>query len=263
MEARSGAGDQMISEISEEVEKTIAGKGSFRQGVSAVVSGATGGVKRGFHSRENSAKPMLSGVFDGISEAKEDFQTSKASKVKGLSGNQSPAARALMTASGVLFGVVGVMINAPGGLVLGVIESLSDSKDSTPSQMTKNTTFWATNIGKYLPPAIVGAAVGGPVGVALATGVACATGSVPSIIDGRSGLNRKIARPVENAVKEAHGEDGVKENLRAYYRAGKGAVVGFSAGIREGWKAGFQSGVDAVGNGIGSMTDSIQKSEEE
>jgi len=66
---------------------------------------------------------------------------------------------------------------------------------------------------------------------------------------------------VETAVKRAHGETEVKENLRAYYRAGKGSVVGLSAGVREGWKAGFQGGVEMFGDLLATTPESIEASE--
>ena len=167
--------------------------------------------------------------------------------------------KAAMAVSGGVFGTAGVLINAPGGAVIGTLESLKETKSYVPSQMEKNLMLWSTNVGKFLPAAIVSATFG----VAAGTAIGVATASVTSIIDGRLGVNRKIARPVEEAVKKAHGEEEVRENLRAYYRAGKGAVVGLSAGIREGWKSGFQGGVEVLSDALAATPESVDAGKDE
>lgn len=261
LEARSGIGGQSEDKISASVEKSLAESDSVWGSAKAVLTGAVEGAKHGFRDRKVTSKIQMAGMLDGVKDAVEDNLQAKSEAIPEL-GPQSKhgaLARATMLGAGVLFGVAGVAINAPGGLVIGILESLKETQSHIPSQMTKNVMLWATNLGKFLPAAAIGAIIGGPVGIAASTLVGVATASVTSMIDGRLGVNRKIASPVEKAVKEAHGEQEVKENLRAYHRAGKGAVVGLAAGVREGWKAGFQGGVEVVRDALAATPESIEK----
>jgi len=259
LEARSGIGEQKIDKISAEVEQRVGDSKGLWGSTKALASGAVNGAIEGYKSRKTTSKIQLSGIIDGVGDAVADWKDSKSAPVKQLRENSphGTLTKAAMTMAGGLFGVAGVMFNAPGGLVIGILESLKETTSYIPTQMTKNVMLWATNVGKFLPAAIVSATCG----VAAGTAVGVATASVTSIIDGRLGVNRKIALPVETAVKRAHGETEVKENLRAYYRAGKGSVVGLSAGVREGWKAGFQGGVEMFGDLLATTPESIEASE--
>ena len=235
LEVRSGIADQKMEKMTSDIKSTVGESTGAWAKTKAIFRGAQTGAVQGYKTRKMSSKIQLSGILDGVGEAIEDWKESKAEPVKGLSkqSEHNALAKAAMRFSGSVFGTAGVLINAPGGAVIGTLESLKETSSYIPSQMEKNLMLWSTNVGKFLPAAIVSATFG----VAAGTAVGVATASVTSIIDGRLGVNRKIARPVEKAVKEAHGEEEVKENLRAYYRVGKGSVVGLSAGIREGWNA--------------------------
>ena len=266
LEARSGIGDQKMERISESVEKAVGKSSGLWAKTKAVVAGGVRGAAEGYKTRKTTSKIQLSGMLDGVSEAVKDWKATENHPHKEFSDDDNgPLTKAAMAVAGGLFGTAGVMINAPGGAVIGTLESLKESSNYVPTQMEKNVMLWATNVGKFLPAAIVTtlASVAGPaVGVAAGTAVGVATASVTSIIDGRLGINGKIARPVKEAVKEAHGEEDVKENLRAYYRAGKGSVVGFSAGIREGWKGGFRGGVEVINDAWAATPESIDAKEE-
>ena len=266
LEARSGIGDHKMDRISESVEKVVGKSSGLWAKTKAVVAGGVRGATEGYKTRKTTSKIQLSGMLDGVSEAVKDWKATENHPHREFSDDDNgPLTKAAMAVAGGLFGTAGVMINAPGGAVIGTLESLKESSNYVPTQMEKNVMLWATNVGKFLPAAIVTtlASVAGPaVGVAAGTAVGVATASVTSIIDGRLGINGKIARPVKAAVKEAHGEEDVKENLRAYYRAGKGSVVGFSAGIREGWKGGFRGGVEVINDAWAATPESIDAKEE-
>ena len=260
---RSGVGEQKMKAVTKAVEEKAGASEGVWGSVKAAVTGAVEGAKQGFKHRKTTAKIQLSGALDGVKEAVEDAKRAEPDRFTELEAGSrhGKLAQAAMRAGGMLFGAAGVAINAPGGLIIGVLESLKETSSSIPSQMTKNLMLWATNLGKFLPAAAIGAVVGGPVGIAASTAVGVATASVTSIIDGRLGVNDKIARPVKLAVKEAHGEQEVKDNSRAYYRAGKGAVVGLAAGVREGWKSGFRGGVEVVRDAIAATPESIEPNE--
>jgi hypothetical protein len=261
LEVRSGIADQKMDKITSDVKQAVGDATSFSTRVKAMYQGAKSGAVQGYKTRKMTAKIQLSGMLDGVGEAIDDWKESKSEPVKALGDDSKHnfLSQAAMTFSGGLLGGAGVLINAPGGMVIGTLESLKETSSYIPSQMEKNLMLWSTNVGKFLPAAIVSATFG----VAAGTAVGVATASVSSIIDGRMGVNRKIARPVENAVKEAHGEEEVKENLRAYYRAGKGSIVGLSAGIREGWKAGFQGGVEMLSDALAATPEAIEQAPKE
>ena len=260
LETRSGIADQKMDKITADVKEAVGDSQGLWAKAKAILRGGASGAVQGYKTRKTTSKIQLSGMLDGVGEAVKDWKESKSEPVKPLQDDSEHGllTKAAMTLAGGVFGTAGVMINAPGGAIIGTLESLKETKSYIPSQMEKNLMLWSTNVGKFLPAAIVSATFG----VAAGTAVGVATASVTSIIDGKMGVNRKIARPVEQAVKEAHGEEEVKENLRAYYRAGKGSVVGLSAGIREGWKAGFQGGVEMLSDVLATTPEAIETSEE-
>jgi hypothetical protein len=265
LEARSGVADAKIDDVTKAVEESVGESKGVWGSVKAMARGAVEGAKHGFHDRKVTSKIQLSGTLDGIKEAVKDSQTADPDRFTELEENSehNKLSQLAMRGAGILFGTAGVMINAPGGLVIGILESLKETSSYVPSQMTKNTMLWATNVGKFLPAAAIAGILGGPIGIAASTAVGVATASVTSMIDGRLGVNNKIARPVKEAVKEAHGEQELKENLRAYYRAGKGATVGLVAGVREGWKSGYRGGVEMIRDVIAATPESIERENQE
>lgn len=261
--SRSGTGGADRKHISEAVEKSVGESKGLWGKTKAIYRGAVEGAKRGYQTRATTSKIQLSGMLDGVEAAIQQVSESKGTEHPEFSPDSKHGLfkQAMLLAGGVLGGVAGVAINAPGGMVTGVLESLKETKSYVPSDMEKSLMLWATNVGKFLPAAAVSATLGGAVGIAASTAVGVTTASLASIIDGRLGVNRKIAGPVQRAVKEAHGEEDVKENLRAYYRAGKGAVVGLAAGIHEGWKAGFKGGMEIVDGTVASIPEAVDKEE--
>ena len=259
LETRSGIADQKMEKMTADVKDAVGDSRGLWAKAKAILRGGASGAVQGYKTRKTTSKIQLSGMLDGVGEAVKDWKESKSEPVKPLQDDSEHGllTKAAMTLAGGVFGTAGVMINAPGGAIIGTLESLKETKSYIPSQMEKNLMLWSTNVGKFLPAAIVSATFG----VAAGTAVGVATASVTSIIDGKMGVNRKIARPVEQAVKEAHGEEEVKENLRAYYRAGKGSVVGLSAGIREGWKAGFQGGGEMFSDALATTPEAIESKE--
>lgn len=265
LQTRSGVADQKTENVSKAVDESVGESKGVWGTVKALAKGAVEGAKHGYKDRKTTSKIQLSGTLDGIKDAVKHGQEAKPDRFRELESDSrhGKLSQLAMRAGGILFGAAGVMINAPGGLIIGVLESLKETSSFVPSQMTKNTMLWATNVGKFLPAAAIGALVGGPVGIAASTAVGVATASVTSMIDGRLGVNNLIAQPVKQAVKEAHGEQEVKENLRAYYRAGKGATVGLAAGVREGWKSGFRGGVEMVRDAIAATPESIEREDDD
>ncbi len=261
--AKSGVADQRVKNVSDKVSTSIGeSKGAWGK-IKGAVAGAFHGTKEAFQTRKTTATIQLAGALDGIEhvrEAKEAGEFSSHVESTTSKKAQSRFGGLLQKSVGLVCGVSGVMINAPGGLIIGMLESVKDSKNYKPDQLTKSTMLLATNVGKFLPAAAVAAVLGGPVGIATSTAVGVATASLDSIIDGRFGVNRRIAGPVERAVNEAHGEENYQENLRAYYRAGKGAVVGLSVGVDQGWKTGRQGGIDIVSDLV-DATDSVAATE--
>ena len=265
LQARSGVADQKIDAVTKAVEESVGESKGVWGSLKAMARGAVEGSKHGYKDKKVTSKIQLSGVLDGIGEAAKDMKAAEPDRFTELEedSRHNTLSQLAMRGAGILFGTAGVMINAPGGMVIGILESLKETTSYAPSQMTKNTMLWATNVGKFLPAAAIAGLVGGPIGIAASTAVGVATASVTSMIDGRLGVNHKIAQPVKAAVKEAHGEQEVKENLRAYYRAGKGATVGLAAGVREGWKSGYRGGVEVIRDIIAATPESIEREQEE
>jgi hypothetical protein len=261
LQARSGVADAKIEGLTKAVEESVGESKGVWGSLKAMAKGAVEGAKHGYKDRKVTSKIQLSGTIDGIKDAVEDTKAAKPDRFTELEegSRHNKLTQLAMRGAGILFGTAGVMINAPGGMVIGILESLKETSSYVPSQMTKNTMLWATNVGKFLPAAAIAGLVGGPIGIAASTAVGVATASITSMIDGRLGVNNRIAQPVKSAVKEAHGEQEVKENLRAYYRAGKGATVGLAAGVREGWKSGYRGGVEVVRDIIAATPESIER----
>ena len=245
--SKSGLADRQIDSVSARVSQSVGDQKNPYRKLKAIATGAFYGTQEAFKNRKTTAKIQLAGTLDGLAHVRQASGSGELSKplaITATSQTSGPLSRLLQRATGLICGVSGVMINAPGGMIIGTLESLKETQKGQPSQLSKTTMLLATNVGKFLPAAAVGAILGGPVGIAASTAVGVVTASLDSMIDGRFGVNRRISKPVEKAVNEAHGEENYQENLGAYYRAGKGAVVGFSVGMEQGWKTGYQGGVD-------------------
>ncbi len=254
---RSGAVEHRVNSVSGQVQKAIGEEPGAWGRVKGLVTGAAAGVKEGFQQGKRTSKIQLAGALDGVEEVMKGAH--KASDDNPVSKPELPElgrlGKILAKTTGLLCGISGVMINAPGGLVIGMLEPLKEDQNRLPDGLTKTSLLIATNVGKVVPGAMVAGALGGPVGAAAGAAVGLVTASLTSIIDGRFGVNRRIARPVEKSVEKSHSGEISKNNLRNYYRSGKGAVVGLAAGVREGWNAGYQGGIDMV-NGVLSVSES-------
>lgn len=199
---------------------------------------AASGFKSAAKNSLTNGRILTAGVLDGVEFSYKNRRglVSNTGKVEGQ--KESTLRSALKLAAGGIFGLVGSMINAPGGFVVGALRSLETEDGQTaPKEMTNTLMFLATNIAKLMPGSLAGS-VGGSAGFS----VGAATGSITSIIDGKDGFHKGIVRQVDLSLDQAHDGEEAKDNLRAYYRAGKGAVVGGVTGVHEGWRVGFESG---------------------
>ena len=260
LSVRSGDGQDRIDKVSSKVTSATSDKGRVIDKVKAVLVGSAESAKQAFKSRKITSKISLAGRLDGMKDAvtdlkEEGFETPDIPK---QFEDCSRLTKTLLKASGVACGLTGVMINAPGGMIVGMLESLKGNEKSKPTQMMTTSMLLATNLGKYLPALAVAAVLGGPVGIAAGAALSLATGSLPSIIDGRSGVNRSMTRQVDKSVKESQGDDQLTdESLKAFYLSGKGSAVGLVGGIREGWKSGYDAGVKLFDGLLATTPESV------
>ncbi len=275
LEVKSGEIEHTIDKSAQKIRDSLAHldpqEKKFSRTVGGSLMGGWKGLKSTLHDRI-SGQVMAAGVIDGLGHVVHEMTTTKEEEAIIEPEQPQPAepqnnggwlGRLGKTAFGVVCGISGVIINAPGGAIVGAIESLKGPEEKERAQIAKPLMLVATNIGKTLPSAAIGALLGGPVGAAVGTAVGVVTASLTSIIDGKYGFNRGIVREVDKAVAEAHGQEMPKGNLRAYYRAGKGAVVGMMAGVKEGWRLGYKGGVEMLADIVETPKESVGDGEEE
>jgi hypothetical protein len=263
LDGKSGFAERRRQRVSERVQEAVGQDKGLSGRWKAALAGAAQGTKETFKTRSVTAKVQLAGAVAGIKAASQSVSAPVSPASTTRQGGF--VSRCLKAAAGFVCGVSGVMINAPGGLLVGMLESLKEAGEPpevVPSQLKKTTMLMATNVGKFLPAAAVGVLIGGPVGIAASTAVGLINASLATIIDGRFGLNQRIARPVADAVNRAHDGKEYKDGLHAYYRAGKGATVGLAVGVEQGWKTGHQGGVDIVTDMIG-ITEAVAAGEDQ
>lgn len=247
-DARSQNLDHLLDKVGERAAQATQGVPEDKKTsrlVRGVLSGALEGAKHGWKHGRVSGAITTAGMLDGFAFAKRDAEKDLQAH-QGAEPKKMTVRGALELAMGSVCGVAGALINGPAGLVLGALEATKDPEAHGRPAISRPLLLFATNIGKALGPAVVGAALGGPVGAAVGTAVGLVSGSLPSMVDGKFGFNSKSVAKVDEAVKEATGEQEFKSNDRVYYRAGQGAVVGAYSGVREGWSSGYKGGVDIL-----------------
>ncbi|MCA9796643.1 MAG: hypothetical protein KC910_32765 [Candidatus Eremiobacteraeota bacterium] len=269
LESRSHSIDTLLDNVTDHVEKAnkdVAQKNGVGRATRAVVVGAWEGMKTNFELGKTAGSILAAGAADGVDHVIEEMKADKPAEEqpeKPAKDEPMGIGKALKMGLGVLCGATGVLINAPGGAIIGALESLKGPDEKERVQIAKPLMLFATNIGKVIPGAVVAGAIGGPVGVAVGTAVGVITASLTSIIDGKYGFNRSVVKEVDKAVSAAHGEDIPRDNLRVFYRAGKGAVVGAMAGLKEGWELGYKSGVDMAEDLASTPKEAVEQEEED
>ncbi|MEW6284451.1 MAG: hypothetical protein AB1758_37905 [Candidatus Eremiobacterota bacterium] len=228
------------------VDRIRAGSGGVLR---ALWTGASQGAVQGFRFGRVSGAATAAGFLDGVREVG-----------KAPSATVSPelAPRTLLEgAASVLFGVAGVLINAPAGAVLGSLRSVHDPARPTPTRLERHLLLLATNVGKVLPGVVLGSLIPGPVGILAGTAVGLLTASITSMVDGKAGFHPGLVNTVRQAVASSHGQEECPDSARVFYRGGRGTVVGFCAGLREGWRAGCEAGVQIVRDGLSGPDTSV------
>jgi len=225
---RSGLLDRQLEAVSQGIQPD---QGLFKTAFKALGKGI--GIT--WNDGQQAGQLAVRGMLDGVANLPPaTIPQPDAGSDKGI----------LKKTLGVVCGATGVLINAPGGAVLGALEALNDNDEARHGEIARPLMLVATNVGKVIPGAFVAAVLGGPVGVAVGTAVGVVTASLTSIIDGKSGIHSGITRQVEKAVQEAHEGEPPPQDLQVFYRAGKGAVVGAVSGTKQGWWRGYAGGVN-------------------
>lgn len=257
LESRSSQLDNQI----ERVKAKLTPEGEPKMGqFKGLVTGAWDGITNNFKESRVGTRILLAGVVDGFETRLKD---TGAEPKKSLSQRvaRNGIEKALEVTVGTICGLTGVLINAPGGAVLGALHNMQD-ENRVPTPLEKILMLMGTNLGKAIPGTAVAALLGGGVGLAAGTAVTILTGSLTSVIDGRYGFHRGITRKIKDSIATAHGEEEAKNNLRAYYQSGKGLAVGLSEGIKQGWELGYEGGVEILHDILATPAE-IHKAEDE
>ncbi|MGE0494618.1 MAG: hypothetical protein AB7S38_35745 [Vulcanimicrobiota bacterium] len=269
LESRSHSIDTLLDNVTEKVDKAnknVSKNNDVGRATRGALVGAWEGLKTNFELGKTAGTILAAGAADGFDHVIEELKAEKPAEEaadKPLKNQPMGIGKALKMGMGVLCGATGVLINAPGGAIIGALESLKGPDETERVQIAKPLMLFATNIGKVIPGAVVAGAIGGPVGVAIGTAVGVITASLTSIIDGKYGFNRAVVKEVDKAVSAAHGEDIPKDNLRVFYRAGKGAVVGAMAGLKEGWELGYKGGIEIAEDLASTPKEAVELEDEE
>ena len=252
MDNRSGGMDNLISAVDDRVAAQIdklpkkEETSKFRKALNGMVAGGIAGMKegwtRGKHVGRGAGAGILSGTQFIIKDLKENKEFKRTVEPKVKNDDERGVFNKLITRTvGTISGLCGVLMNAPGGVVEGSLHTVEMGVNR--KELTRPLLLFATNAGKILPPALVGAAIGGPVGAAVGTAVGLISGSLATIIDGKYGFNRGIVSKVHKAVNEVVEDDSGK-GYAIYHSGAKGALVGAYAGVKEGWHLGYKGGVE-------------------
>lgn len=254
LNARSGMTEQLIQKVDKAANKALKDHeddGRLSKLWHTAKEGAEVAFQHGWKSGKTAGEAAGAGAVDGlkfvhneVAEAKEE----KAGQVK----EEKPftPGEVFRRSFGMLGAFTGAMINLPGSIVYGALESMASPDETTAEtenreQTTRTLMHWATNVGKMLPAIGIGLALGGPLGVGVGVGYGLITSSLRSIIDGRTGVDYSFASKVDRALNEVNAdEDLAKGGHRVFYRASKGVAAATHASVTEGWKLGAQSGYE-------------------
>ncbi len=288
LDNKAGAEDNFIQNVGDAVSDQIQKlpkkeeSSKFRKAINAAFAGAASGAKEGWRSGKVIGQGAGAGIISGLKFIAGDIKESvknirSSSKKEKQVYKQNPmlldvessekkkekpglTLKAFRTAMGALCAVSGVIMNVPGGVVEGALESVE--MGSNRREVTKPLLLFATNAGKVVPPAIVGATLGGPVGGAIGTLVGLVTASLTTIIDGKYGFNKRIVNRVDKAISEVI-EDPIdrSKGYAVYHNAAKGTLVGAYAGLKEGLSLGYKGGTEFA-DGIFDVPHEVARHEE-
>jgi len=259
LDNRSRVTDSFIEKVDARIDKQIEElphKGDstkFRKALNAAFLGGIAGAKEGWRTGKMSGSGTGAGLIEGMRFIAKDIkETAKAQREEQkrlkeagklfFEKERSLPGKAFRTAMGVVCGISGILMNAPGGFVEGSLEAVEVGFHR--KEITKPLLLFATNAGKVLPPALAGAAIGGPPGAAIGTAIGLISASLTTVIDGKYGFNKGIIRRIDKAIEEVSGEGGGGSGYAVYHKASKGAIVGAYAGIKEGWTLGYKGGTE-------------------
>ncbi len=269
LDNRAGVMDNLIEKIDNSVDGQIEklprqhDSSKTRKAINSVVTGAIEGFKNGWktggHVGAGSGAGLMSGIGFVANDIKENAaagrkerQAIKQQKIandstrKKTEKSRSLISQAMRVASGVICGFSGVMMNVPGGMVEGSLEAVEMGFHRR--KITRPLLLFATNTGKIMPAALVGAAIGGAPGAAIGTAVGMVSASLTTVIDGKYGFNKGIIRKIDRAIGEVVENNGYNSRGYAlYHNAAKGVLVGAYMGFKEGWNLGYKGGTEFAG----------------
>lgn len=277
LDNKSHVTDNLIDKVDKKVDEAIQNlpkkedSSKFRKLLSAMVVGGVEASKEGWHSGKVIGAGAGAGLVSGAIFIARDMKDSvkeihKSAKSKEAGKTDNSESRTIIgkmfeVGMGIVCGISGVIINVPGGAIEGALQSVERGSDR--KEMTKPLLLFSTNAGKIIPPAVVGAAIGGPVGAAAGTAVGLVSGSLTTIIDGKYGFNNQILRQIDKAIDEVIEDTGSNsEGYSVYHNSAKGALVGAYAGLKEGWSLGYKGGKEFTRGVFDTPTEVIKKEEE-
>ena len=255
---RAGITEQMVEKVDKAANKALAehqDNSKARQYWEVAKDGAKTAFEHGWKAGQTSGQAAGAGAIDGLKFVREEVVDDIKEKAESQDKKPLTAGELFRRSFGFMGAVTGAIINLPGALVYGAMESMAspdESKEVADNrvQSTRNLMHWATNVGKMAAPIAIGLALGGPLGVGVGVGYGLVTSSVRSIIDGRSGVDRVFARKVDRAINEVNAdEDPGQGGHRVFYRASKGVAAATHAAVTEGWRLGSESGRE-LGDGL-------------
>ncbi len=257
MDNKSGGMDNLIKAVDSRVARQMdklprkQESSTLRKVINSVYAGGIAGMKEGWTRGKQIGQGSGAGLLSGAQFILQDIRENNSpgnsnGPVLKDSSDRGIITKTLIRSVGVVSGISGILMNAPGGIVEGSLHSVEMGENRR--EITRPLLLFATNAGKIFPPALVGAAIGGPLGAAVGTAVGLVSGSLSTIIDGRYGFNRGITRKVQNAVNEVVDEDITRKGNSIYHNSAKGSLVGAYAGIKEGWRLGYRGGVEFMDN---------------
>lgn len=259
--ARAGITEQLVHKVDKAAGKALTDhqdSGKIKKYWHAAKDGAKAALEHGWKSGETSGQAAGAGVIDGIKFVRDEIvEAAKEKQEASADEERKPltSGEIFRRTFGFMGAVTGAIINLPGAMVYGAMESLASPDESKEEaehrvQSTRNLMHWATNVGKMAAPIGIGLALGGPLGVGIGVGYGLVTSSVRSIIDGRNGVDRGFARKVDRAINEVNAdEDYSVGGHRVFYRASKGVAAAGHAAVTEGWRLGAESGRE-LGDGL-------------
>lgn len=258
-EARTGGIETFRGAIDRRVREKMGDRGvpSWWGKIRAGLAGALDGCRQQYRKGMIAGSATAAGAMAGFSYARgpQDGEADPERSPVSLKQVAGTVARSTT-------GILGVLINLPGGLVAGSLHAMKEPQAEDDSQL-RPILMLCTGMGKALVPAVLGGIVAGPVGAAVASGlgvlVDVTVDGINTIIDGKSGINKSIVGTIDDALQDAIPEELSEEpGYGIYYRLGKGAVIGGRVCVQEGWKRGYYGGSTAVRSMVESPLKAVE-----